>query len=175
MLRTFNLTSPKKEDKEADDIPDLYDLVEFFRNYEREYKPLEGTSKQGAAFATFNNRNEHGEKNDNNNPSDKPKCLCGRRHRYKDCYYLNPSTKPAWSNYRDQVIEKTKEKLKQLKPETHNFILSLGFGQQPTEATTPEKSQQESKTQLNQLTSQVATPDPTPWCYFRPGTHRSSQ
>jgi hypothetical protein len=62
----------------------LLDILENYRNHQRRQQAIKSRPNMGA-FASFQDKEQ-----------DSPAaCLCGSKHLHKDCYYLNPSSRPA--------------------------------------------------------------------------------
>ncbi|PGH29457.1 hypothetical protein GX50_07792 [[Emmonsia] crescens] len=77
-------------------------LVEHFKKRYRDMGILKGDNPMN--FATLNGRPQ--QQNISSTPSSPAtfqKCICGARHRYAQCYYLNPSKKPSgWEENREK-------------------------------------------------------------------------
>lgn len=100
-----------------DQIPDFYKMVELFRNNQRQAAAQKGRGSHSAFAASF--QGQQLDKDDSTpNPikaatnvpnassaSKKKDCLCGNKHKFKDCLYLIESLRP--SNWKpDQKIQK---------------------------------------------------------------------
>ena len=70
-------------------LPDLYDLVERFRNKQRKDNATKDTSSHTAFAASLRGETQDGERS----------CLCGRKHgdrsRWEDCEYITPKRRPS--------------------------------------------------------------------------------
>ena len=83
------------------DIPDLYQIVNNFRRFRRE-KVAQGRVKSDLTMATFKGLSDSGyekkqepsPRKDNDSPR-KPTCFCQQEHFYKDCPYINDSSRPG--------------------------------------------------------------------------------
>src|SRR5271170_1633720 len=64
----------------GDALPDLYKIVELFRNNRRLSNAQKGLATHGAFPASF-----QGQSIEKNEPEKNEPCLCGEIHRYKDC------------------------------------------------------------------------------------------
>jgi hypothetical protein len=89
----------------GDTIPDLYKIVELFRNNRRLINAQEGLATHGVFPASF-----QGQSIDKNESKKKSPCLCGEDHRYKDCPYLMESARTEdWqpdTNIQEQIDTK---------------------------------------------------------------------
>ena len=90
-------------------LPELYDLVEDFRNHYRRTEALKSTSSH-SAFATLNGENQEGEK----------PCLCGGKHSEKQgrkndwykCEYITPKNRPNGWKGKPEIFNKINQVLK---------------------------------------------------------------
>lgn len=69
-------------------LPDLYKIVELFRNNRRFSNAQKGHATHRAFPASF-----QGHTIDKTKPEKRSPCLCGDDHRYKDCLYLVESNR----------------------------------------------------------------------------------
>ncbi|OAT00129.1 uncharacterized protein BDCG_16484 [Blastomyces dermatitidis ER-3] len=75
-----------KDVRRDKDVISLIELVKDFKERYREMGILKGDKPMN--FATLNGRPQQ------SSPATFRNCICGARHRYTQCYYLNPSRKP---------------------------------------------------------------------------------
>ena len=83
------------------ELPTLQELIEKFRNHQR--RVAQAAKKPNAAFPTLHGGDQDG----------KFDCLCGDKHRYKECMYITPSTQPqGWTGKPEifNCINKVKSK-----------------------------------------------------------------
>ena len=104
----FYLRQATKGNKDA--VPTLYDLVEDFRNHRRRATALKSSPSHSAFSASLNGKTADGDDAKKPERPAKP-CLCGEVHRYKDCHYLTPSTRPAGQTGKKEVFEKINKKV----------------------------------------------------------------
>jgi hypothetical protein len=92
--------------KDGHQLPELYDLVEDFRNHYRRTEALKPSSSH-SAFATLNGEDQDGEKK---------KCLCGGLHdnkaRWAKCEYIAPKNRPSGWKGKKETFEKINKVLK---------------------------------------------------------------
>ena len=91
--------------KNSEKLPDLYDLVEDFRNHYRRTEALR-TLASHSAFATLRGENQEGER----------VCLCGGKHGKKlpwgKCEYITPARRqPGWKG-KPEIFEKINKVVK---------------------------------------------------------------
>ena len=97
----FNIWIVRIQEREhnGDDVPDIYTILQHFRNYIRVQNAQKAQASHGAfASPSFQNQKLDGkEKEDKDN---RP-CLCGKLHRFKACWYL---MKELWlSNWKPDL------------------------------------------------------------------------
>jgi hypothetical protein len=105
--------------KNGESLPEIYDLIEDYRNHLRIHGDTEPTSSH-SAFSTASK----GASQDNT-----LECVCGMRHPWKKCFYLIQSIRPpAWKP--DPEIQRginqklaSDEKLKERINDTIQFVL----------------------------------------------------
>ncbi|KAI1004940.1 hypothetical protein K3495_g3273 [Podosphaera aphanis] len=100
-------------------VPDLYDLIEAFRHKDRlnavfndkSTEETGGTNSSGV-FMTVENGSETIHKG--RDQSGQKACLCGLKHKFEECFYLNfkNTKRPINFRYKREVFEKINEKLK---------------------------------------------------------------
>jgi len=110
-------------------IPSLYELVDQFRNHQR-MQSANSTYISHSAFPTFKgqdqndtpsgqeqpnintnlntNSNSNSSSESNTNSRRKWKCICGRNHRYSDCWFLIPSNRPKDWQPKQEILDKIK-------------------------------------------------------------------
>jgi hypothetical protein len=88
------------------DGPDLYRMVELFRDHRRHLAIEKGHMSQLAFATTFQGQDQ------DQQPQERDRdCLCGEPHRFKDCPYLIKEKRPPdWTPDQD-IQERIKEKL----------------------------------------------------------------
>jgi len=97
---------------------DFKDLLRSLRNYRRTAKTAQGSTAQHGAFPSFQNQDRDENTNGNNNNNDggnkpPPKCFCGRRHFYRECYYVIEALRhPRWKPNKE-VQEAFEKRLKE--------------------------------------------------------------
>jgi hypothetical protein len=110
----------EKDGAKDSDLPTINTLVASFRQFLRIMNP------QGSAFGSFGaslgiannsaantkpNTEEHGDQNKKSQLTHQPprNCFCGRKHWYKDCYYINPAIRPTGWKPRSDIEAKIEE------------------------------------------------------------------
>ena len=87
------------------DIPQLTDLVEDFRNHwRRNQATLHPATARAVQF-----------KGDDRPARAQLPCQCGMQHRAEKCYYWNPSIRPEGWSGKTEIFDKINERLKKLK------------------------------------------------------------
>ena len=85
--------------KNSEKLPDLYNLVEDFRNHYRRTEALKPLSSH-SGFATLRGENQEGEK----------LCLCGGKHgkkfQWEKCEYISPTRRPSGWKGKPETFEK---------------------------------------------------------------------
>ncbi|OXV09936.1 hypothetical protein Egran_02301 [Elaphomyces granulatus] len=81
---------------DPNNTPDIYGIIQKFREYRRDRPEDETRPIPQPAFATFK-----GNKGD----TDLKECVCGIQHRYKDCWYLNTELRPSWWTPKKEKME----------------------------------------------------------------------
>jgi hypothetical protein len=116
----------EKDGAKDSDLPTITTLVASFRQFLRIMKP------QGSTFGTFGaalgiannsgantkpNTEEAGGQNKKSQLMNQPprNCICGRKHWYKDCYYINLAIRPTEWKPRLDIEAKIKEVRKNLR------------------------------------------------------------
>jgi hypothetical protein len=100
---TYWVNDMAKED--GQDAPDLYRMVELFRDQRRHLAVEKGYVSQSAFTTTF--QDQQPQEGDH----EKRDCLCGKPHRFKDCPYLIREKRPPdWTPDQD-IQDRIKEKL----------------------------------------------------------------
>jgi hypothetical protein len=90
------------------DGPDLYRMVELFRDHQRHLAIEKGHVSQLAFTTTFQDQDQDQDQQPQERDRD---CLCGEPHRFKDCPYLIKEKRPPdWTPEQD-IQERIKEKL----------------------------------------------------------------
>ncbi|EQL38581.1 hypothetical protein BDFG_00152 [Blastomyces dermatitidis ATCC 26199] len=86
-----------KDVRRDKDVISLIELVKDFKEWYREMGILKGDKPM--TFATLNGRPQQ----NTSSSATFRNCICGARHRYAQCYYLNPSRKPpGWEENREK-------------------------------------------------------------------------
>jgi hypothetical protein len=89
--------------KSAEKLPELYDLVEDFRNHYRRTEALQ-MSASHSAFTTL-----RGDPQEEETQGEKP-CLCGEKHgaklQWEKCEYISPSRRPTNWKGKPEIFEK---------------------------------------------------------------------
>ena len=85
--------------KNSETLPELYDLVEDFRNHYRRIEALKPSSSH-SGFATLQGENQDGGK----------LCLYGEKHRkrfqWEKCEYISPTKRPSGWKGKQEVFDK---------------------------------------------------------------------
>lgn len=85
--------------KNSETLPELFDLVEDFRNHYRRTDALKTSASHSAFSTTSKNTFEDSE------------CVCGFRHPWKKCFYLIQSIRPTTWTPNSEIQKKIDEKL----------------------------------------------------------------
>ena len=91
---------------------EVYHLIEDFRNHYRRTITAKPSGSSGAftATATLNGTDQN-----DNKPDAKP-CLCGlAKHRWSECHYITPSTRPSGWKGKPEIFEQINKKIKEIK------------------------------------------------------------
>jgi|SRR5271169_1606272 len=91
----------------GDALPDLYKIVELFRNNRRLYNAQKGLATHRAFPTSF-----QGQSIDKNESKKKSPYLCGEVHRYKDCSCLIKSARTKDWKPNPNIQKKIDEKLR---------------------------------------------------------------
>jgi len=86
--------------KSSDRLPELYDLIEDFRNHYRRTEALKPIASH-SAFATLDGQDQSGVK----------VCLCGKKHLFSDCYYITPSKRPNEWKGKPEIFKSINQKI----------------------------------------------------------------
>ena len=81
----------------GEDVPDIYRILEHFRNHIRIENAEKGQTAHGAFVSSLQGQ-KLGQKEDEDSKKQEkePKpCLCGKLHKFRNCYYIVPMLKPA--------------------------------------------------------------------------------
>jgi len=109
--------------KNSETLPELYDLVEDFRNHYRRTEALK-TSASHSAFATLNGESQSGESQNKERT-----CLCGGKHengkstRWEKCEYITPENRPSSWKGKPETFEKINKVIKTWDEEDSNGSL----------------------------------------------------
>jgi hypothetical protein len=85
--------------KKNEDLPELYELIEDFRNHQRKTEALQ-MSESHSAFSTTSE-----------GTSQDLECVCGLRHPWKKCFYLIQSIRPTTWIPNAEIQKKIDQKL----------------------------------------------------------------
>ena len=89
---------------------DIYHLIEDFRNHYRRTITAKPSGSSGAfATATLNGTDQN-----DNKPEAKP-CLCGGKHRWHECHYITPLTRPSRWKGKPEIFEQINKKIQEMK------------------------------------------------------------
>jgi hypothetical protein len=90
---------------------EVYHLIEDFRNHYRRTITAKPSGSSGAftATATLNSTDQN-----DNKPDAKP-CLYGGKHRWNECHYITPSTRPSRWKGKPKIFEQINKKIKDMK------------------------------------------------------------
>jgi hypothetical protein len=140
--------------------PDLYALIEDFRNTYRRTEAVKPT-RSHSAFSTV--KNQDGDQNGKQNTqptqsaqggqNNTKKCLCGLNHRFRECYHLNPRLRPNGWVCKQDTIDRINQKLDQ--PNNTAFkaqVILYGYDKATGQPTSQSTSQSTTES-LNQQTS----------------------
>ena len=86
---------------QGQNAPDLYRIVELFRDHRRHLATQKGQISQSAFSTTFQGQ-----------PQNKKECLCGRLHRFRDCFYLVEEKRPKGWKANTDIQERIDAKLR---------------------------------------------------------------
>jgi len=89
----------------AKEIPNVLDLIEEFRNHLRLHDATTKWADSHSAFATLRGERQDGTQ------SQSPGCVCGADHRWRRCFYLIESIRPANWKEDEGIRKKIDEKL----------------------------------------------------------------
>ena len=102
--------------KNSENLPDLYDLVEDFRNHLRRTEALKMSPSHSAFAATLNGESQDGKSQDGNSQEGEKPCLCGGKHgnktRWEKCHYITPKCRPSGWKGKPETFEKINKVLK---------------------------------------------------------------
>ena len=104
--------------KKNEDLPELYELIEDFRNHQRKSEALKSTSSPHSAFATQGGETPDGESQVKDKDKEKKErlCLCGSKHngrpRWEKCEYITPKCRPAGWKGKQETFDKINKELK---------------------------------------------------------------
>src|SRR5205814_1352403 len=97
-------------------IPDIYEIIEYFRNSVRTANAEKSGVTHGAFSSTFQGQKLDGKTSDGKEEKSTKPCLCGLPHKFKTCWYLMESLRPAtWKpnkNIQQQIEEKLEKSAK---------------------------------------------------------------
>jgi hypothetical protein len=131
-----------KSQKANQTTPDLYEIVEHFRDHRRH---LTATEKaQSAAFATdapSQGQNQQGQQQNQDGKRHKP-CLCGKDERFADCAYLFEENRPSRWKPDPEIQKRIDEKLK--RPKLKAIIDKIRAGKEKAKKEAQQSSQQSS-------------------------------
>jgi len=108
-----------------DETPDLYSIVQQYREYFRDMKAMNEKRDSRIAYTTFQEvpieettsqnprTSTSGIKADQTTRINKP-CLCGRNHAWRNCYYLNELIRPSYWVPNPAIKSEINEKIKNL-------------------------------------------------------------
>ena len=94
--------------RNSEKLPELYDLVEDFRNHYRRTEAFKQSSSHSAFAATLNGESQNGEK----------LCLCGGKHgekprnQWEKCEYITPKNRPSGWKGKQETFNKINKALK---------------------------------------------------------------
>jgi hypothetical protein len=91
------------QSSEEDAKPDLYTIIDRFRVQRQILRTETGSHGSRSAFPTLQGQ-QQGQQEKQQGAGRKPKCLCGERHWYPECMYLNDSAPDGWRE--DSAIRK---------------------------------------------------------------------
>ena len=91
-------------------IPDVYQLLEHFRNHIRIENAENAQMTHGAFGASFQGQQLDKKEDEKKEKEYKP-CLCGKKHRFKTCWYLIEILRPAEWKPDPEIEKQIKEKL----------------------------------------------------------------
>ena len=98
-------------------LPDLYDLVERFRNKQRKDNVTRDTSSHTAFTASLRGETQDEERS----------CLCGGKHgessRWDDCEYITPKRRPSGWKGKPEIFEKINRILKKWESGKRNWFI----------------------------------------------------
>jgi hypothetical protein len=88
--------------RNSEPLPQLYDLIEDFRNNYRRIEAAKGSgSGSHSAFGTHRDQDQNRVLN----------CLCGEKHMYKECNYINALIRPKGWEGKPEIFEKINYKV----------------------------------------------------------------
>ena len=92
---TYWINDISKTKKLGQNLPDLFRIVELFRNHRRHLAAEKGQTSQSAFTTTFQGQSQEGNRK-------KRDYLCGEPHRFKDRPYLSKEKRPtSWKPDQD--------------------------------------------------------------------------
>jgi hypothetical protein len=86
---------------QGQNVPDLYRIVELFRDHRRHLATQKGQISQSAFSTTFQGQTQN-----------KKECLCGKLHRFRDCFYLVEEKRPKGWKANTDIQERVDAKLR---------------------------------------------------------------
>ena len=105
-------------------LPSFFELVEIYRNYRRTELAREGKIPQGSSAVTFEEESTESSNSKPESSADEkkggrpaPRCLCGKRHYYNQCWYIAESTCPSGWKPNDKIQKKVDDKIANATPE----------------------------------------------------------
>ncbi|EED22755.1 hypothetical protein TSTA_062420 [Talaromyces stipitatus ATCC 10500] len=106
------------------EIPDINEIIGTFDKWVEANNKLESSHRRDIAMATLNGKSDQPEDNKKSQMRSKSKdktCLCGQKHQFEDCPYVNPAKRPKdWES--DISIE---EKFKNLEKKDTPYANAL--------------------------------------------------
>lgn len=148
---TYWINDISKTKALGQDPPDLYRIVELFRNHRRHLTAEKEQISQGVFSASFQGQSQgqpQGQSQGQGQPQDgnhkKTKCLCGETHRFRDCPYLIEAKRPAGWKPDEAIQKQVNEKMKRpgVEAAVKRVRASLATTQQPQgtgkDTTTPD-------------------------------------
>jgi len=121
--------------KKNENLPELYELVEDFRNHLRKTNASKLSSSH-SAFATLRGENQDGETQDGgtkdggikegSTKDDRKVCLCGLKHKdskWQNCHYITPKCRPTGWKGKPETFDKINDAISKWKKEQRHWFI----------------------------------------------------